>query len=352
MSAGPDLLYRSLAEPLGEGAVFLDKQSIVAGARWEVSIEEALAASRCLVLIFGERWDDVAVPRLATPGEVLYREITSARDAGIPTMPVFIGDMPRRLDLPEPLRFLGDVHWERIAAPPTSTETDSVALRIIDTLAREDVAGLTVDRHDPVVAGIAHLTAMRPAFRTAVAAALERISDPGPREVVARELVAIVRAAVDGARPEVVNRSDLTRPLLMCADLDPSRADPAILRAVRAVIRPILTVGRGSPGALDRELLRVLDAVLSRSLAIRTGDGTRDFAGIVQAGRYLAEQPKRVQQLHREARRFLVDELLFGLDEQTRTAVLDLRSTDRIRSRPGPAAGRARVTGRARRRRR
>jgi hypothetical protein len=342
LSPGPDILFRSLAASLGEGAVFLDRRSILAGAKWETSIEQALGSSRCLVLLFGEHWRDVTVPRLIAPNEVLRREMTTARDAGIPTMPVFFGSMPRRLDLPKPLEFLQQVHWERLDAAPNIADADAVALRIIRAIASEDVEKLTADRPGPIVSGIAHLAALDRGLRASVAAALESMTDPQPRHVLARELVAIVRSASDGVVPGVV-RSELLQPLRMCLDLDPARSEPAALRAVRAVIKPLLVLGRESPSPLDREMLRVIDAILSRSLAVRTGDGARDPSGLLEAGEFLAAQSKAVRRLHRVARAYVADELLVGLDDQTRTALLDLRSPDRVRSRPGPATGRVRV---------
>lgn len=342
LTDGPDILFRALASSLGEGAVFLDKRSIVAGAEWEVSIAQALGSSRCLVLLFGERWRDVTVPRLIAPGEVLRKEIATARKAGIRIMPVFFGRMPRRFDLPQSLEFLREVHWERLEVEPEVADAEAVALRIIRAVAVGDVEKLVGNRPDPLVSGIAHLAALGPGLRASVAAALESMTDPEPSQVLARELVAIVRSASDGVAPGVV-RSELLQPLRMCLDLDPARSEPATLRAVRAAIRPLLVPGRGSTGPLDREMLRVIDVVLSRSLAIRTGDGVRDSSGLIEAGDFLAAQPKAVRRLHRTARAFVADELLVGLDVQTRTAIVDLRLLDRVRSRPGPATGRVRV---------
>lgn len=284
----------------------------------------------------------MTVPRLIAPDEVLCREITTARGAGIPIMPVFVGRMSRRLDLPQPLEFLQEIHWERLDVVPEIAHADAVALRIISAIASEDVEKLARDRPDPLVSGIALLAALGPGLRASVAAALERMTDPEPRQVLARELVAIVRSASDGVAPGVV-RSELLRPLQMCLDLDPARSEPATLRAVRAAIRPLLVPGRGSPGPLDREMLRVIDAVLSRSLAVRTGDGARDPSGLIEVSDFLAAQSKAVRRLHRAAREFVADELFVGLDDQTRTAMLDLRSPDRLRRRPGPATGRVRV---------
>jgi len=352
LTAAPDALHRALADQLGDESVFLDRRSIVAGAPWQASIDAALQRARCLVLLVGERWAEVTIPRLSAPDEVLHRELATARAGRIEVLPVFVGAMPRRLDLPDSLRFLDELHWERLAGSPDVAATVSVAQRIVRTAVQGDVRRLTAGRPDPLVKGLAELRDMGPGLRRAVAAAFESISDRSTNETTARELVAVARAAIDRVALEVPARWATARPLRLSVGLDPVRSDPAELREVREVLRPLLS-GRGSdPGPLDLELLRVLDVVLSRSLAVRTGDGSRDSKGMMQAKRFLAGQTQQVQRLHRSARRFLVEDLLVGLDEQVRTAVVELKPLDRIRSRPGPGTGRSHVRGRNRRRRR
>jgi hypothetical protein len=350
LTAAPDVLFAALADELGAGAVFLDKQSIVAGARWQASIEDALGRARCLVVLFGERWAEVTVPRLTTPEEVLCRELETARTSGIPVLPVFIGSMPRRLDLPDALRSLDDLHWERLPVAPAAGDARSVAGRIIRVAVEDDLRQLVADRPDPLVSGLALLRSMRPGVRRAVAAALADLNDRSPGESFALDVVDVARAAIDRTPLDLSDRWEVVRPLALSVGLDVVGSEPSRLRAVREALRPQLS-GRGrGPGPLDQELLRVLDAILSRSLALRTGDGSRDPSGIVQARDALSARSGKARAMHQDARRFLVEDLIIGLDERVRRAFIDLRPVDRIRSRPGPGARKPRVRSKGQKR--
>ena len=105
-------LADSLADYFGPGRVFRDVTGIDYGDDFEEVIHSRLAESGALVVIIGDRWTNVRNAdggrRLDDPGDYVGREISVAMKAGLPVVPVLIGNaaMPRPDELPEPLREL------------------------------------------------------------------------------------------------------------------------------------------------------------------------------------------------------------------------------------------------------
>src|SRR5262249_45090018 len=100
------LIDRELAARLGSDRVFLDGQSIPAGADAEELLGR-LRACNVLVVVIGPRWltltDAAGRRRIDDPHDWIRREITEALSHGLRVIPVLTGDatLPAEPDLPD-----------------------------------------------------------------------------------------------------------------------------------------------------------------------------------------------------------------------------------------------------------
>jgi len=108
----------SLANHFGDDHVFFDVDSIRGGQRWEEALDEALGASRTVVLVIGPQWLTCLKERQGgTEIDYHLREVSMALDKGIDVYPVRVhgAPMPDLDDLPEELRSrLPAIQWMEV----------------------------------------------------------------------------------------------------------------------------------------------------------------------------------------------------------------------------------------------
>lgn len=101
-----------LARRFGEERIFRDIESIDPGVDFEKSLESALKASALMLVLIGPHWLDMRNPagerRLDDPTDWIRREIESALQRNIRTVPVLLDDtvLPRADQLPPGMRSL------------------------------------------------------------------------------------------------------------------------------------------------------------------------------------------------------------------------------------------------------
>ena len=102
----------ALETAFGEGAVFLDRDTLAAGA-WEPQLEAGIAACRIFVLVIGRGWlaarNAAGARRLDDPDDVHRREVALAlATPGVTVLPLLVdgATLPAAEDLPAPIRGL------------------------------------------------------------------------------------------------------------------------------------------------------------------------------------------------------------------------------------------------------
>jgi hypothetical protein len=169
------LLYLELSRQFGTELVFLDGESIPAGADFVAHILTRVRRARALLVIIGPRWltatDAGGRRRIDDPRDWIHRELAEAFAAGTTVIPVLTDGaaMPDESDLPDGIARLARHQYRR--------------LRHRD--ARADLARLTAD-----------LTAADPDL---AAAARRPPAPPGPA-TVATILLRLLRSAGAAAR--------------------------------------------------------------------------------------------------------------------------------------------------------
>jgi hypothetical protein len=101
------LLYNELARRFGEDLIFLDAESIPAGADSVQELLDGVRSARVLLAIIGQRWLTTTNPvtgqrRIDEPTDWIRRELAEAFAAGVRVIPVLTdqADLPREADLP------------------------------------------------------------------------------------------------------------------------------------------------------------------------------------------------------------------------------------------------------------
>ncbi|HEU4841010.1 MAG TPA: TIR domain-containing protein, partial [Ilumatobacteraceae bacterium] len=106
-------LYDELAERFGESQVFMDVDTIQAGADFEQEIVATIARANVVLAVVGPRWltvsDHDGRRRLDDPDDFVRRELDAALQGDARVIPLLVQDaeMPAAEDLPEPLRAFG-----------------------------------------------------------------------------------------------------------------------------------------------------------------------------------------------------------------------------------------------------
>jgi hypothetical protein len=128
-------LHERLVHRLGANRIFLDVDTIAAGADFRSVLKDAVRRADALVVVIGKHWLETAegTRRLEDPDDVVRLEIATALEANVPVVPVLVdgATMPSRQQLPEPLRALAD----RNAVEVTNRHFDADAGRLLATLA-------------------------------------------------------------------------------------------------------------------------------------------------------------------------------------------------------------------------
>lgn len=141
------LLYTELARHFGDEHVFLDAESIPAGADFTEELMDRVRSARVLLAVIGSRWltvtDEAGRRRIDDPADWLRRELAEAFAAGVRVIPVLTDDaeLPRDADLPADIAPLSRCQYRRLRR---RAPTDDLA-RIVT-----DLTGL-----DPVLAAAA-----------------------------------------------------------------------------------------------------------------------------------------------------------------------------------------------------
>jgi hypothetical protein len=145
-------LHERLVHRLGTDRLFLDVDTIAAGADFRAVLRDAVRRAEALVVVIGRHWleTEEGVRRLDDPEDVVRLEIATALDAGVTIVPVLVDGarMPARRDLPEPVRALAD----RNAVEITNVRFDADAQRLLAVLAPEPPFPITAAAL--VVAGV------------------------------------------------------------------------------------------------------------------------------------------------------------------------------------------------------
>ncbi len=95
-----------LLDRFGQGSVFMDVESIEAGADFTAEIERAISGSEAVLVLIGPGWSEAPTSsggrRLDEPADFVRREIEAALSSGVRVIPVLVGgaSMPAEADLP------------------------------------------------------------------------------------------------------------------------------------------------------------------------------------------------------------------------------------------------------------
>ena len=99
------LLYTDLARRFGADQVFLDCESIPAGADFESELLERVRSARVILAVIGPRWlsaTDSTGRRIDDPDDWIRRELVEAFTAGVRVIPVLTDHalLPAEAELP------------------------------------------------------------------------------------------------------------------------------------------------------------------------------------------------------------------------------------------------------------
>src|SRR5262249_17660682 len=113
------LLHAELCRRFGSGLVFLDSESIPAGADYVEQLLGQVRRARVVLAVIGTRWLIASGPdgrRIDDPADWIRRELVEAFAAGLRVIPVLIdgADMPTAADLPDELALLARCQYRRL----------------------------------------------------------------------------------------------------------------------------------------------------------------------------------------------------------------------------------------------
>jgi tetratricopeptide (TPR) repeat protein len=114
------LLYRDLTDHFGEDLVFLDAESIPAGADFANELLTRVRAARVLLAVIGRHWLTVTDPtgrrRIDDPADWIRRELAEAFAAGVRVIPVLIdqAELPPAAELPVDIAALGRCQYRHL----------------------------------------------------------------------------------------------------------------------------------------------------------------------------------------------------------------------------------------------
>jgi hypothetical protein len=190
-----------LARDLPDWEVFMDVESIGAGANYRHAIDETLARSAVFVVLIGARWTGEDSARLRDPQDLVRYEIKSALARDMRIIPVLVNDarMPDARDLPEDLAPLLD----RNAVELRHSRFDDDFANVVKAIAGDvrvarkprrigrRVASAAVGAFAGVAAAIAGLVVH---YQVTGASASERIGENGATLLI--PVCAVVGAAI------------------------------------------------------------------------------------------------------------------------------------------------------------
>jgi hypothetical protein len=136
-------LRDSLAERFGPGRVFMDLESIGAGADFVEVIRDAVGSSRVVIVLIGRRWlsaaDKNGDRRLDNPQDFVRLEVETALGRGARVIPVLVqgAEMPTEEALPGPLAKLARRNAIEVSDSRWSFDVDRLADAIEEALKQE-----------------------------------------------------------------------------------------------------------------------------------------------------------------------------------------------------------------------
>jgi len=137
------LLYRELARHFGDGLVFLDSESIEAGADFANEILGRVLTARALLAIIGPHWLTATDPsgrrRIDNPDDWIRRELVTAFGAGTRVIPILTDEatIPAKGDLPADIAALSGRQFRRLRHRDAGQDLGRI-IDDIDRLMRKD----------------------------------------------------------------------------------------------------------------------------------------------------------------------------------------------------------------------
>ena len=144
------LLYKELCEHLSPDEVFLDSESIAAGADFAYTVLRRVRTCNVLLAIIGPNWliaPDREERRLIdNPADWIRRELVEAFQAGVTVIPVLIdgAEMPREVDLPGDIAQLGRCQYRRLRYRESSTDLARIRDDVLTIYAPEHRLGYMI----------------------------------------------------------------------------------------------------------------------------------------------------------------------------------------------------------------
>jgi hypothetical protein len=114
------LLHAELSRRFGPERVFLDAESIPAGADYVARLLDGVRQARVVLAVIGTRWlgaaDDGRRRLIGDPADWVRRELVAAFEAGVRVIPVLTDEtrMPTEAELPEELAAMGRCQHRRL----------------------------------------------------------------------------------------------------------------------------------------------------------------------------------------------------------------------------------------------
>lgn len=157
------LLYTDLARRFGRDRVFLDSESIPAGADFATELLQQVRSACVLLAVIGPRWlaaDPSGRRGIDDPADWIRRELVEAFAAGVRVIPVLTdhAELPSEADLPADIAGLSRCQYRYLRRREPTTDLDRIVADLtgLDPTLQpphpDDVAG-----HPPGV--VQHITA-------------------------------------------------------------------------------------------------------------------------------------------------------------------------------------------------
>jgi hypothetical protein len=114
------LLYTDLIRQFGDDQVFLDAESIPAGADFVQELLGRVRSARVVLAVIGPRWltavDDTGRRRIDDPADWIRRELSEAFTAGVRVIPVLTdqAELPRESELPADIAALSRCQYRHL----------------------------------------------------------------------------------------------------------------------------------------------------------------------------------------------------------------------------------------------
>jgi hypothetical protein len=134
------MLYQELRRQFGEDRVFLDCESIPAGADFVAELLSRVRSAPVLLAVIGPRWltatDNAGRRRIDNPNDWIRRELAEAFTAGVTVIPVLTGQIPipAEADLPAEIAALSRCQYRRLRHKDSTADL----ARIVTDLTRLD----------------------------------------------------------------------------------------------------------------------------------------------------------------------------------------------------------------------